>query len=68
MSAQILGLRLQVAVAINFVWWHQMFVDPQNGTCVILPFLHLKFWDDSQVFGNFVHPTVGMLDELPLQQ
>jgi len=56
MSAQILGLRL--LWQLNFVWWHLMFVDPQNGICVMLTFSHLKFWDGSQVFGNFVHPAL----------
>ena len=40
---------------LKFIRWRLIFVGPQYGTCLILPFWPAEFRDRFQIFGKFVH-------------
>ena len=54
---QTMGARLPWQ--LHFVLWCLIFMDPQYGTCFMLPFLHPEFGADLQIFEKYVHPDLS---------
>jgi hypothetical protein len=52
--AQIPGVRMPRH--LNFVWWCQILVNIQYGSCFMSPFWYLEFSGASHIFGNFTLP------------